>query len=380
MNWTRLRRLTALTAAAAAVATAGTGVAYASGGWTVQTLPASKTNVLLYGSSCASATACVAVGVANNQAPPAYSWDGTNWTLTHLPTPPLGPGQLNAVSCYNAQRCMATGSQTSNGAPVPLTEQRYGSSWRLETAPMPSGQTEAELTSVSCPAANWCMATGPETAPGTSGFVTAGLAEDWNGSDWTIVPMPLVGSSTYVNRVSCTSASFCVAVGSSDNSANDESAVIETWNGTSWSSQQAPPPLRGAADGSGLNGVSCSAANACTAVGFYVTAEGADNAAIIRWNGTAWAKQAFQLERTVWDVSCTSAASCMALGSAQARSAGLPQLFHWNGTGWKTVTTPSEGNGSLYGLGCSRRGYCTAEGTYPNPARHPIDLPLVIAN
>ena len=379
MGW---KGFSALPAAALAIVLGGTGVAYASGGWTAATLPATTTNELLYGSSCASATACVAVGFAKQRAPLILTWDGTDWARTYPPKPSTGTAELSGVSCYYANRCMAVGSMTSSsGVPLPFTEQRYGTGWKIQPAPIPSGEIEAQLSSIACPAVNWCMATGVGYTAGPDGYAASGLAEEWNGTDWTVVPMPTVGSTTAVYGVSCTSASFCAAVGSSDNSKNHESAVIESWDGTSWSVQPTPPPLQGAANGSDLNGVSCSAPNACTAVGQYYTAAGAVDASVMRWDGTTWAKQAFQLDRSVFQVSCSSATSCVALGTTQARDAGLPQLFHWNGTDWATVTTPNEGNASLQALGCSRAGYCTADGSYQNPSgRHPVSLPFIIAN
>ena len=64
--------------------------------------------------------------------------------------------------------------------------------------------------------------------------------------------------------VSCSSAKACTAVGSN----GGEATLAERWNGTKWALQHAPNPSDAGA--SPLHGVSCSSATACTAVGPYV--------------------------------------------------------------------------------------------------------------
>ena len=58
--------------------------------------------------------------------------------------------------------------------------------------------------------------------------------------------------------------------------------MAERWNGTAWAMQSIPNP-----NGSGqLNGVSCTSASACTAVGYY----GGYVTLAERWNGTVRAR------------------------------------------------------------------------------------------
>ena len=67
--------------------------------------------------------------------------------------------------------------------------------------------------------------------------------------------------------VSCSSAKACTAVGTYGDGAR-ESTLAERWNGTKWALQTTPNPSDAGA--SHLKGVSCSSATACTAVGPYV--------------------------------------------------------------------------------------------------------------
>jgi hypothetical protein len=377
VGWMRTRNLTALTAAAVVITLSSGGVASASGGgWVLQSVAPPNANSELNGVSCTSPTACLAVGEAYKEAPLAYAWDGTSWTRSYPVKPASIEGQFLAVSCFSAVRCMASGDYiNSQSLPVPFAEQRYGSSWKLQSVPMPSGTNQAELSSISCPAANWCMATGFEDT-------SAALTEVWNGTAWSIVSSPAIGQTTQIDHVSCPSPSFCMAVGSSDSSTEFQTSVIETWNGTSWTLLADPPPLAGAGDGSALHGVSCVTASTCTVSGFIDTAANAIKAVVLGWNGTTWTQQSFPADRTIYQVSCATATSCTAMGTSGDNSAGNPQIFHGNGTGWGLVTTPlpSGNNVSLYGLSCSRGSYCAAVGVYEGSSDHRIDLPYVIAN
>jgi hypothetical protein len=73
-----------------------------------------------------------------------------------------------------------------------------------------------------------------------------------------------------LEAVSCTSASACTATGVYDTSSDDTPVLMaERWNGKAWAIQKIPSP--DGAFGSGLVGVSCTSASACTAAGWYYT-------------------------------------------------------------------------------------------------------------
>src|SRR5215472_12626083 len=184
--------------------------------------------------------------------------------------------------------------------------------WSITPSPNPRVPT-GQLFWVSCPAADSCMAVG--TYVKTSG-VGVNLAEQWNGTSWRILPTPNPSgtASSGLLGVACTSASACTAVGSSTTTAGAPRAVAERWNGTRWTIQATPTPPKG---GGGLNGVSCTSASACTAVG-------ASNAGTLaeRWNGTRWTIQATpnppQGGRNLASVYGAAAAECTADGDSNA--------------------------------------------------------------
>src|SRR5262249_38242891 len=113
---------------------------------------------------------------------------------------------------------------------------------------------------------------------------------------WTLQSRP---QGANLEGVSCTSAEFCVAVGGT-------TATAETWNGSQWT-----PAALG--DGGTLTGVSCVSPTDCTAVGTGGLAE--------RWNGTSWALEATAPEgerrAELKGVACVVVSGCTAVGSSQ---------------------------------------------------------------
>jgi hypothetical protein len=72
--------------------------------WSPVTLPATGLRAL----SCASATACTAVGTG------AATWNGTAWTAETIPGPPIFTG----ISCPAATVCTAVGFRSDSNTPV----------------------------------------------------------------------------------------------------------------------------------------------------------------------------------------------------------------------------------------------------------------------
>ena len=282
--------------------------------------------------------------------------------------------------------CVAAGaSQGGSGTPVPLAEDWNGKAWAIQRTPSPSGARSSELVGVSCPAANACEAVGNYTAGNQD---DATLAEAWNGTKWTIQPTPnpaKSGGST-LDGVSCPATGGCEAVGSYYPPSGNPVPLAETWNGTTWAIQTAPAPA--GAQSAFLYSVSCGSPHACLAVGTYNTKAGPQVAFAERWNGTAWAIQTLPTPAksggtSLQSVSCTVPASagpaatganaCEAVGSyVTSAGEGVPLAEAWNGTKWSLQTVPmpsgSQG-GSFDAVSCTAPAStgakaCTGTGTY----------------
>src|SRR5207248_5648716 len=123
-------------------------------------------------------------------------------------------GVYDGVSCTSSTTCTAVGSYVNGSfATVSLADRWNGTNWVQQATPNPSGTSNVVLRGVSCASATSCMAVGSFFNAGTSHWEL--LAEQWNGTSWTIKTTPAPAGATFatLNGVSCASATACTAVG-----------------------------------------------------------------------------------------------------------------------------------------------------------------------
>jgi hypothetical protein len=341
--------------------------------WSVVPSPSAGVgNASLAGVSCASATACMAVGSFFNSSSVsrnlADSWDGTSWTGVPTPNPgPAGRWQfLEDVSCPAATACTAVGySWTPGGPDIPLVESWDGTSWTVVHAPNPATSGGNTLMGVSCPSATACTAVGYSYISG--GFYRT-FIESWDGTSWTVVPSPNpVPGGDYLDGVSCASATACMAVGYATKNSTAPGlsrALIESWDGTSWTIVDSPN--RDAADF--LYRVSCASAAACIAVGYSTNSSGTYRTLTESWDGTSWtivpSPNRGPEENYLEDVSCISATACTASGASFRSGTDSTTLIEsWDGTSWTIVSSPGRGTSSGLGsISCISATACMAAG------------------
>jgi hypothetical protein len=330
----------------------------------------------LIGVSCSSPSVCEAVGyydVGIHTVAYAERWNGSSWSAQTMPAP-TGAGTVIpfAVSCVSGA-CEAAGYYEDSSAVYhPLAERWNGTSWRLQTIKAPGGAGDTGLGAISCRAANACEAAGY--------FFTRSkevpLAEAWNGSSWRVqmVPVPTGARPSAFDGISCPASNACEAVGSYRSSAG-VFPLQEGWNGTAWKLQATPGPSGGT-----LEAVSCASAIRCEAVGFVRSA----TPLIERWNGTSWATQAaaFPPGRAVlYGVSCSAADACEAVGDQlHGNSPYLSFSEHWTGSTWESQSVPAPTGlvqPSLSSVSCPLAIYCEAVGYAYNGST--ADLPLADA-
>jgi hypothetical protein len=155
------------TAAARASADRWNGTTWASAG---ALTPPDADSSSLAGVSCTSATACTAVGGYHvGGGPPgnrtlAERWDGTSWLIqpTPNPSPAVGGPSLASVSCASATACTAIGRHAPTSFTLALAEAWEGTAWSLQPIPSPGGEGggSALLTGISCVSATDCTAVG----------------------------------------------------------------------------------------------------------------------------------------------------------------------------------------------------------------------------
>jgi hypothetical protein len=150
--------------------------------------------------------------------------------------------------------------------------------------------------------------------------------------------------ATLLNGVSCTAAGACTAVGSFYTSAaGPQRTLAEHWDGRTWQIQRTAVP-----DGE-LAGVSCLAAG-CVAVGQPAQV----------WTGGRWRTAG---GAALTSVSCVSATWCQAVGGRSAA--------RWTGRAWQPepVPIPAHRVATLASVSCVSARFCLAVGDAQSPPR-----------
>jgi hypothetical protein len=366
--------------------------------WLVQHTPSLKgVKASLESVSCPSSITCTAVGgagvpytVDDPGGPLVERWNGARWSLQRTPG---FAGEETSISCGSATVCIATGSQTlvERGtrwsiAPTTALDNVYlsevscasatacvalpehgatigarwdGSTWKRQPIARPAGAND-QLNGISCVSSRSCSAVGSYALGG--GSLGLALAERWNGRRWsTQRARDLAGTTvSQLSAVSCTAPNACTAVGNYYDPAHGNVTLAERWDGTNWMIQPTPNPA--GATTSDLIAVSCPSSTNCIAVGGYETARGQQPGFAESWNGTSWSIQSMPAlprgGQGLTSVSCGSPTACIAVGAYGWT------VERWDGIRWsRPIAQPlGSGSGSLTGVSCTSPTACTAVG------------------
>jgi len=271
---------------------------------------------LITGLSCASATFCLAIGTTG-----AHRWDGSRWTAVAAPPGPattaLASGEQK-VSCVSRAFCLAVGL-TDGPHPGPAAAVWNGTSWQATAAPKtPAGATSVKLDGVSCPTKAVCFANGKYRTGGL-GFT---LVESFRGSSWTISgPATRLSPVSASMDLSCAAVTACMAVWGDYRGGGR----ARWWNGSVWKGTTLAGPS-GAHFARGILSVSCATTSSCTAVGDLISGDLRDPVPLIEhWDGRAWTRTASALPASglagLGGVACTAALACTAVGFRQPGAA-----------------------------------------------------------
>lgn len=350
--------------------------------WRPQTVPSVGFDADLEDGSCLSATFCVAVGwqtpAQGPDVPLGEEWNGSSWEAKSMPSPPSAKLiELPSVSCTTKTACTAVGEwgQSPNNytKTTPFAE-RWEKEWTLQTPPVPVGAESTELRDVSCPSTKVCIAVGRYTTHQAADDDWRAVVEHWNGASWSVeippAPPELEEESGWesLESVSCVSAKSCTAVGTYRRR-GDATPLVERWNGTSWSVEA--PTLSGRYS-LWFNSVTCTSTNACITVGTYTTeVDGTVVPMAARWNGKGWIAEELPnplegAELVPIRVSCYST-SCATLGTVSPGGGvrRVSTVDRWNGAAWEVQPfAPEAGAASteFLGLSCFSSTECDAVG------------------
>jgi hypothetical protein len=210
-------------------------------------------------------------------------WDGTRWRIVASPNLKGSDNALFGLAAISTDDIWAVGTAVYQSGPSQaLIEHWDGASWSIVPAPDPGTYTNvlASIAAVT-PTDIWAVGT---IADGRLGL-TKTLAEHWDGSTWSVVPTPNIGSlGDFFGGVAAVSSRNVWAVGGFAYKAPDGSELTGTmsdrWNGTKWNVIVTPDPPGG---DNQLHGVTALARDEVWAVGTSI-----GGPVILRWNGHGW--------------------------------------------------------------------------------------------
>ena len=252
--------------------------------WTISALPspAGAKAAWLNGVSCASATECVAVGRSQSgsgvEKALLMRWNGSSWSIESTPTPEGATDVwLSGVSCASDSACAAVGGyETEDEATTEtatLALRWNGSTWAIQSTPNPGPRADAQLYDVSCAGPTACMAVGYYRA----GPTDVALAVRWDGSEWTDLSPATPEEEGSLLSVACASPSACTAAGAYYSYSELDHGwrpLAQRWEGGAWSLLETAPFFvpPGWWHQEPLAGVSCPQPQACTLVGTRLAA------------------------------------------------------------------------------------------------------------
>jgi hypothetical protein len=216
----------------------------------------------------------------------AFVFNGTTWTAA---TPSPDASSLNAVSCVSDAYCMALG-QTNSSI---ITTVFNGSAWGP-----PSTLDDASVVnpeSVSCSSTSFCAAVGVGT-----GNQPDSVAYTYSGGAWSSASV--LGYSIQLVSVSCPADGSCLAIGSGE---------AYQYQGNGWSN--------GSSTGLDFGSVACSSSGNCLAVGDGTGGESGGYFNAFE-NGSWSSAQMIGLEEDPKSVSCVTSSWCMGVGDQTERS------------------------------------------------------------
>jgi hypothetical protein len=262
---------------------------------------------------------------------------------------------FSSVSASGPDEAWAVGTFTNSRAVnKPLAEHWNGSTWTMETVPLPTGQTSATLSGVDdlSPTNAWAVG----TINSSQSFT---LIEHWNGTSWSVVPSPnpvtgVPGDGDSLSAIAGTGPNDLWAAGSDvvENAGGGEIQLLfEHFDGTTWTAVKSP-----ADDGGGTaSSITAVSPDDFWAVGSF--SGGGSNDLAAHWNGTKWSIVSVPNITTsglnhLTGVSADGPDDVWASGYAQdVKNANfnVPGLIHWNGTSWTAAKVPNlGGEGSLF--------------------------------
>ncbi len=354
---------------------------------------------ILEGVSCSSASQCAVVGQDIGNQPLVLAGDPSSWGLAQMSEITLGSSfgndtsfgsDISGVTCASSTACVAVGDD-ANDQPLMLVGNpaTWGPAQAREVALGKSfGGPGSSLSSISCTSASACVAVGDDG--NLMPLVFVGNPATWGTAQAREITLgSSFGFAASLQSVTCTSPSSCVAVGwdlhdtASPPYFNDMPFVL-VGNPATWTSAQAHELTLGSSFGSGgsLESVACVSASSCLAVG----SDDNHQPLVLSGDPSSWGvAQAYELtlgsgfgsSGFLTSVTCTSSSSCVAVGGDKSQPlavVGDPSTT-WSAAQAHEMTLGAGfgSGGWLEAISCASSSACTATGADANT------MPLVFS-
>jgi hypothetical protein len=265
-------------------------------------------------------------------------WDGTSWTV--VATPPLTwtNTSIESIDGTGPDDVWAVGSANEPETTTqPVILHYDGSDWSIVPGPIVTG-TWATLEAVTAIAPDDVWVVG--SISGISYRHKQPYTAHWDGEEWTVFDSPTgVGDYTQLSAVDAVSANDVWAVGPDRDRDNFYTTpLIVHWNGSTWSTVPGPSYTTGVHE---LNGIKALAANDIWAVG-----QDDHEALIEHWSGSTWTKIAAPdpgaYRHALVQVDSASPGDLWAVGGVTHDGDDAhshPLAMHYNGSSWSVAPT-----------------------------------------
>ncbi|MFL5734562.1 MAG: hypothetical protein ACJ78Q_15365 [Chloroflexia bacterium] len=285
--------------------------------------------------------------LAGNSPPRPLTGCLSGWDIVPSPNTTGTINSLAGLAVVSSNDMWAVGYRTEpvGGTRLTLSEHWDGSNWTIVPGP-DLGSPNNSLSSALALASNNVWAVGFYSPDGSHAQT---LVEHWNGSAWSVVLSPNVGTTNNNNAlwsVSALSPSDIWTVGLHVTDSNQYMTLIEHWDGVAWSVASNPNP---STYNNSLEGVAVVSANDVWAVGTYISPVGTNQTLIEHWNGSAWSvvpsPNVGTGQNWLWGVASLSANDAWAVGYSRSTPTGPLRTLveHWNGASWAVVPSADPG-------------------------------------
>jgi hypothetical protein len=309
----------------------------------------------------------------------AEHWNGTAWSVVSTPNPGSSSScggnngnELEAVSASSSSDVWAVGSYYSCTLPETLAEHWNGTAWSVVPTPSPGTNNYNQLYDVVALSPTDAWAVG-YYYPGI-GEAARTLVEHWNGSAWSVVKSPNLGTTSTLTAITAVSSTELWAVGYTySQSADRTTMLVLHYAGGVWTASRVP---RFTSGDQVLLGVTAVSGNDVWAVGDQEVYPNPQQTLAIHWNGTAWTVVPSPNRATdsgsedyLLDVAANSSTDVYAVGWYASEATDHFQhrtmIQHWDGTSWTVTTSPSPGESAdLNGVATLPSGSVWTSGLY----------------